>query len=227
MKGGPVGYIIATVLPLALVVGLSPLPIMPALLLLLTARPRANSLAYLGAWVLALTALVGAVVAAGSAADPDRATDAGVAWIQVITGAAFLILAGAKWLRRPRAGQPKEPPKWLAALDSYSPGQSARLGALLAAANPKNLAMSLAAGAEIALLAPTPGSTAAGIALFVAVGSLGVGVPVLTYAAVGQRAAPALERGKRWLERNSTALAVGVLLVLGAVMVVRGLPGAV
>jgi threonine/homoserine/homoserine lactone efflux protein len=218
---------IGTVLPLALVVGLSPLPILPAVVLLMTPRARANGPAYLAAWLVALTALVLVAVALGGLADPDEPTDEGIGWIQVATGAAFLVMAAVKWLTRPRPGAPKEPPTWLAALDTYTPRQSARLGALLASANPKNLVMALAAGAEIALLAEGTGQTAAGVAAFVAIGSMGVATPILAHAVLGDRATPALERGRAWLDRNSTALSVGVLVLLGALLLLKGIPSAV
>ena len=48
---------IGTLLPLALVVGLSPLPILPAVILVLSPA-RARGRAYLAAWLVALTLVV-------------------------------------------------------------------------------------------------------------------------------------------------------------------------
>lgn len=218
---------VGTVLPLAIVIGLSPLPIMPAILLLMTPQARANGWAFLGAWLVGLTLLVLLTVLLGSLGGPPGATDEGVGWIQLITGLAFLALAAVKWARRPRAGDPPKAPAWLAALDSYAPAQSARLGAALAAGNPKNIAMALAAGAEIAYLAEGAGAIAVGVLAFLVVGSVGVATPILVFAIVGERARPALQRGREWLERNSTALSVGVLVILGVLLVLKGLPSAV
>ena len=220
------GDLLGTVLPLALVVGLSPLPITPAILLLMTPRARGNGPAYLVAFVVALTALVLVAVGLGGLSDPEPADEQGIGWIQVVTGAVFLVMAVFKWVRRPRAGDVKEPPAWMAALGTYTPRQSARLGALLAAANPKILVMALAAGAEIALLAEGASTTAAGVALFVVVGSIGVALPVLGHAVLGERANASLERGRLWLERNATALSVGVLVLLGVLLLLDGLPTA-
>jgi hypothetical protein len=217
---------IGTVLPLAIVIGLSPLPIMPAILLLMTPRARANGWAFLGAWLVGLTLLVLVTVLLGWLSGPDEATDQGIGWIQLITGLAFLGLAALKWARRPRAGEPAKAPGWLAALNSYAPRQSARLGGALAAGNPKNIAMALAAGAEIAYLAEGAGAVAVGVMAFLVVGSVGVATPILLFALVGERARPGLERGRVWLERNSTALSVGVLVILGVLLVLKGLPGA-
>ncbi len=114
----------------------------------------------------------------------------------------------------------------MSALDSYSPARSARLGALLACANPKNLAMAVAAGVEIAVLADSPAATASGVVAFVLIGSLGVGTPVLAHAALGARTAPTLDRSRVWLLRNSVALSAGVLAVLGVLLLMGGLPRA-
>lgn len=216
---------IAIVLPLALVVGLSPLPILPAVVLLMTPRARGNARAYLGAWLLTLTSLVLLAVWLGSLADPEPPSEEGVGWIQVGTGVVFLVMAVVKWAKRPRAGQPKPPPQWLVALDSYTPARSARLGALLGA-NPKNLIMSLAAGAEIALLTVGWGSTLVGVVGFVVIASLGVATPIVAHAVLGDRATPALRRGRAWLEANSTALSVGVLVLLATLLLLKGLPTA-
>lgn len=218
--------LVGTILPLALVVGLSPLPILPMVLIVMTARARQNSLAFLGAWLVALTAVVlGALLLAGTQ-DPTPPDDAGIGWIQVVTGVAFLALALVKWLRRPAPGSPKQPPGWMTALDSYTPRQAAGLGAGLAAGNPKNLVMALAAGAEIAALTTTVGAATVGVGVFVVVGSIGVATPAIALRLLGVRAPEVLGRWKSWLEANSTALSVGVLVVLGVMLLGSGLPAA-
>ena len=213
---------VETILPLALVIGLSPLPIIPAILLLMTPRARGNATAFLCAWLAALTGLVVAMIALGAVVDPAQPDEGGITWIKVVTGGAFLAMALVKWLRRPRPGQPPKTPRWVAELEHYTPRRSARLGALLAAGNPKNLLMSLAAGAEIALLAGSAAATAAAAAGFIAVSSIGVATPILARAVLGERAAPALRSGRAWLDRNATVLSVGVLTALGVALVLRG-----
>lgn len=214
---------LGVVFPLALVVGLSPLPILPVLLLLTTPRARANGWAYLGAWLVTLSVVVSAALLLAQLSDPAPASEEGLGWVQVVTGAVFLVMAAVKVMRRPRADEPKETPRWMAATATYTPGQAARLGAVLAGANPKNLAMAIAAGAEIAVIAERPSQTVAGLLGFVLVGSIGVATPVLVQSALGERATAPLERGRAWLVRHSTALSVGVLGVLGVALLLKGL----
>jgi hypothetical protein len=219
--------LIGTILPLALVVGLSPLPILPIVLIVMTPGARPNSRTFLTAWLVTLTGVVLGALAIAGVRDPAPPDEAGIGWIQVVTGAVFLLLGIAKWLRRPAPGTTSEPPTWMSALDSYTPRQSAGLGAALAAGNPKNLMMALAAGVEIAAITTTPGSAAVAVAVFVLVGSFGVATPVAAHRLLGDRAPEVLGRWKAWLEQNSTALGVGVLVVLGVLLLVKGLTAAV
>lgn len=225
-SGVTVADVAATVLPLAVVVGLSPVPIMPAVLLLMTPRPVANGLAYLGAFVVALGVVATAAVWLGGLVEPSEPTDETVGWVRVVTGVAFLLLAGLTWARRPRDGEGTPPPRWMAALHGYGPWQSARLGALLATSNPKNLVMAVAAGAEIAVLVDGGGRTAVGVLVFVLVGSVGVAAPVVLRTLLGARADPALARSRAWLDENATLLSVGVLVLLGVLLLASGLPSA-
>jgi threonine/homoserine/homoserine lactone efflux protein len=219
-----VADIARTLLPLALVVGLSPVAIMPGVLLLMTPRPVANGLGYLGAWLVALGAVVTAAVALGRLFEAGQTSDETVGWVKMATGVVFLTLAFVTWVRRPPAGVAKPAPRWMAALDRYTPAESARLGALLATTNPKNLAMAVAAGAEIAVFVDGGGRTAAGVLVFVLVGSVGVATPVVGRTLIGQRADPALRRSKAWLDRNTTLLTVAVLVLLGLLLLVNALP---
>ncbi len=59
------GSVLTTLIPLALVISISPLSIIPAVLVLQTPRPRPAGLAFLGGWLLGLCTLT-AVFASSS-----------------------------------------------------------------------------------------------------------------------------------------------------------------
>jgi len=92
-------------------------------------------------------------------------------------------------------------------------------GFATSALNPKTLLLGAGAAASIA---GTGASTAAQIvayAVFVAIGSLGVIVPLLLSALLGPRAGPQLASLRDWMTANSTAILAVLLLLIGAKLV--------
>ena len=62
--------------------------------------------------------------------------------------------------------------------------------------------------------------------MFVLVGSIGVATPVVAHRLLGDRAPEVLGRLEGVAGANSTALGVGVLVVLGVLLLVEGLTAA-
>ena len=92
---------IGQVLSFAVVVAISPIPIVGVVLMLGTPRARSNGPAFLAGWILGL-AVVGVVVllvAKGAGADDDGGTSSGVGWVKVALGV-VLIAGGAFLLHR-------------------------------------------------------------------------------------------------------------------------------
>ena len=146
---------VAELLPVAVAIALSPFPLIPAVLLLLTPRATANGGSFLAGWfggLAALTAVLSVVTGAVSLWDEAPTW---VAWIRIVLGAALVGLGVRAWL-----GPSTETsmPSWMAALDGYTPGRSARLGLILAVANPKSVLLVLAGAVAIgsAELDPAP-----------------------------------------------------------------------
>jgi len=61
--------VIGEILPLALVVTISPLNIIPAILLLFTSKPLVSALSFLAGFVAGVAVVLGLLVALGGAAD--------------------------------------------------------------------------------------------------------------------------------------------------------------
>ena len=90
-------------------------------------------------------------------------------------------MAANQWKKRPKDGQEPETPKWIATIDTATPSKAAVLGAALSGANPKNLALTLAAAASIAEAGLDRADEAIAVAVFVALGSVTVAGAVLVY----------------------------------------------
>ena len=81
-------------------------------------------------------------------------------------------MAAKQWTKRPKPGKEPEAPGWMATIDSATPPRAALLGAALSGANPKNLALTLAAAASIAEAGLDDTDTAIAVAVFTALGSI-------------------------------------------------------
>jgi threonine/homoserine/homoserine lactone efflux protein len=111
----------------------------------------------------------------------------------------------------------------MATIDAASPARTAVLGAALSGANPKNLALTLAAAASIADAGLDDADTTIAVAVFVAVGSATVAGAVLFSLLAGERAAGPLQTVKRFMADNNAVIMMVVLLLLGAKLLGDGL----
>jgi Sap, sulfolipid-1-addressing protein len=214
---------IGDLLPSAVGVAVSPVPIIAVILMLGTPNAGRTGPAFAAGWVAGLV-VVSAIVlfVADGASDPDSAASDGVNWLQVLLGLLFLAMAARQWRSRPRSGEEAEMPKWMAAIDTFTPARCLALGAALSGVNPKNLALTAASAASIAQAGLSGGDAALATAVFVVIGSLTVAGPVLFYLAASERAAGPLATVKEFLAAHNTAIMLVVLLVLGFKLLGQG-----
>jgi threonine/homoserine/homoserine lactone efflux protein len=215
--------VIGDLLPSALAVALSPIPIVAVVLVLGTPRAHSAGAAFALGWIaglLTVSVIVVVVLGVGDDPDPD---DAGISWLKVAIGILFLGMAARQWKKRPREGREPEPPKWMATIDSVKPPQAALLGAALSAANPKNLALTLAASASIAAGQLDQADEAIAVGVFVVLGSSAVAGAVLFYFVAPGRAVRPLDAIKRFMAANSAVIMMVVLLLIGAKLLGDGL----
>jgi threonine/homoserine/homoserine lactone efflux protein len=220
------GQAIGNLLPSAIGVALSPVPIIAVILMLGTARARSNGIAFALGWVVGLVIVsVVVVLLASGSDDADSGASTTVNVIKLVVGALFLVMALAQWRKRPRSGTEATLPKWMQAIDQFTAGKSLGFGAALSGANPKNLALTGAAAATIAEAGLDGGDTAIAIAVFVVVGSLTVAGPVVYFVVAGDRAAGPLNSIKQFMGEHNAVIMVILLLVLGAKLVGDGIAG--
>ncbi len=220
------GQAIGDLLPSAIGVAISPVPIIAVILMLGTARARSNGPAFAVGWVLGLVIVsVIVLVVASGADDPDSGASTAVDVVKLLFGALFLLLALHQWRTRPAPGTEAALPKWMAAIDSFTPAKSFGLGAALSGANPKNLALTLAAAASIAQAGLDGGGSAVAVAVFVVIGSLTVAGPVLFYLVATEKATTSLASIKDFMAAHNAVIMMVLFLVLGAKLVGNGIAG--
>lgn len=217
---------IGDLLPSAVGVAVSPVPIIAVILMLATPRARSNGLAFSLGWIFGLVVVSVVVLAVTSgASDPDSGTATGVNWGQVAVGALFLVMASRLWRKRPRRGEEPEMPKWMSTIDSFTAPKSLGFGAVLSGANPKNLALTAAGAASIAQAGTSGTGTVLAVAVFVAIASITVVGPVLFYLVAPHAAARPLASVKEFLSDHNAVIMMIILLVLGAKLLGQGIGG--
>ena len=100
------GQGISEVLPFAIGVAISPIPIIAVILMLFSQRAKVNGPVFLLGWVIGLSAAVAVVYAianAANAASDSTASDS-VSWIKVGLGVVLLGAARRNWAKRPAPG---------------------------------------------------------------------------------------------------------------------------
>jgi threonine/homoserine/homoserine lactone efflux protein len=221
-----VGQVIGDLLPAAIAVALSPVPIIAVILMLGTPRARYNGPAFAVGWVLGLTTVMTVVLlVTGGADDPDSGTSTAVDVVVLGLGLLFLVMAVKQWQGRPRPGEPPAMPAWMSSVDHFGAGRSFGLGILLSAVNPKNLALTLAAAASIAQAGLSGVQDAEVIAVFVIIGSLTVVGPVTYSLIAGDAATRPLASVKEFMTTNNAVIMVVILVLLGAKLIGSGIAG--
>jgi len=221
------GHILGDILPQALGVAISPIPIIAVILMLFSKRARSNGLAFMFGWVITL-AVVGGVVLmmtnAGKISAGGTPTTLSYV-IKLVIGLLFLFLAYRNWEKRPAPGEAAQLPAWMASLDSFTSGKSFGTAALMAGVNPKNLGLTLAAALTISQAGLSGTQSWIALLVFVILGSITVAAPVLYYLIAGASAEKTLNSWKGWLTVNNATVMFVLFLVLGVKLVGDGLGG--
>jgi threonine/homoserine/homoserine lactone efflux protein len=220
-----VGQGISEVLTFAVGVGISPVPIMAVILMLFSQRARVNGPIFLAGWALALAVVSGVAYFVSDASDAATSSTASdtISWGKIVFGVLFLLLAGRNWRSRPEPGTEPEMPKWMASIDSLAPGKAFGLGVLLAGLNPKNLLLSVGAGAGLAQVGLSTTDAVVSLIVFVIVGSLTIAGPVVYYLVGGDSAKVQLDSMKGKLAVHNAAVMTVLFLVFGVDLIAKGL----
>jgi threonine/homoserine/homoserine lactone efflux protein len=219
-----VGAVIGDILPLAVGIAISPIPIIAAILMLLSPRAKATSVGFLLGWLAGIIVAIVLFTLLSSALpqqDSGPSPVAGV--IKIVLGLLLLFLAIKQWRGRPAEGEQPEMPKWMSAIDSMTAAKGLGLGFLLSAVNPKNLLLAIAAGLLVGGAKLSAADTTVIIVVFVLIASSTVLIPVVGYLIAAERMAPALDRLRGWLVENNATIMALLLLVIGVAVIGKGI----
>ena len=221
------GKAIGDILPYALAAAISVVPIIAIILMLVSPKAKTNATGFAVGYVFGFAVVVTVVLllAAGSNYSSGSGPSQTVSVVQLLLGILLLVAAAGEWRKRPRAGERPELPKWMSTIDAFTAGKSALVGLVLSAVNPKNLAMSAAAGLAIAQAEISTGQEVGAAIIYVLLGSATVLGPVVVYLVEQDRAARILGEWRVWLADNNAVLTGLLLLVFAVVLIGKGISG--
>jgi len=219
LHNGRVATLIMEILPFAIGVFASPLPVIMAVVFLFTPRPRPTSVAYVVTWVLGVTAATAGFSLLAGMIDDQGQTRGWAPWLRVALGAVLVLMSVKMWSGRGA----RSTPRWLSAIMDAGPREAVRFGVLMSAANPKELLMALAAGLAVGTSDVGIAGAAGAIAVFVGVGASSVVAPLVVFLVGGDGTLQRLGAAREWLQRNNTAVAAVVLALIGLFLLIGGL----
>ena len=220
---GDWGSVLVELIPLALVVALSPVSIIPAVLVLQTPRPRPAGLAFLAGWLIGLAALttiflqLSGLVGGHHGKPPSWAS-----WLRIVVGAALIGWGVYKWLTRNKS---THSPKWMQSMSKLTPARAGVTGLALTVINPKVLFICAAAGLAIGTTRLDGTRLYLAELWYVVVAGSTVALPILAYAVSGDRLDPLLVRVRDWMERQHAVLIAAILIVIGLLVLYKGIHG--
>lgn len=217
-NGCQMNDVIGQILPSAVGIAVSPIPIIAVILMMMSPRSKVNSASFLFGWVLGILSVTTLVtflaphlnIGSGSGSNPTTG------WILIGLGVVLVYLAIQQFRQRPRDGQDPVTPKWMASIDSFTAVGSFGLGYFLGSINPKNLILGVSGGMAIGGSALGWGDKWLTIAAMVLIASLSVAVPVALYWMMPAKFKAPLDHLRAWLT-NYNAIIMTVLLGLLAV----------
>lgn len=226
MKGllpvaGSWSSLLSTLIPLALVIAVSPLSIISAVLVLHAPRPRPAGLAFLGGWLFGLVAQTVLFVEGSGALDGmHKSPPTWASWLRVVLGSALILFGIYRSVTR--HGH-TESPAWMRSFSTMRPRRAAIAGLVLTVIRVEVLLMCLAAGLAIGTADLHDADKLSAGIVFVAVSASTVAIPILAYAAAGHRLDNTMEKIKDWMEKNNAALMAAILVLIGLMVLHNGI----
>ena len=219
--------VIGSILPLAIAVTISPIPIIAEILLLFTKKPVANAGSYLAGFVVGvagapaiLVAIAGTVNLSAGSGPSEGPRSSSWRWARYCWSPRCASSAACE-----KSGEEASMPKWMNGIAGFAPGKSLIVGVGIGALNPKNIIVGVAAAVAIASASLSAGQEAGAIAVYVLVAVLGVAAPLVVMLAMGEKAQAILDSWKAWLGQNNAVVMTVLFLIFAVVLIGKGIAG--
>jgi hypothetical protein len=215
--------VLGVLLPLALAVALSSVPLSAIVVILLSPRAKQSGPAFLAGWILGL-AIVTIAFVIGIAQIPTATlviNQSAVGSIEILIGGALVALGVFTIVRGP-VSEKRPMPEWLRRLGRIGPWPAFGI-ALLLNVRPKALILAFTAGLAMGSTRMSTTEQVVVIVIYVLLGASTVIIPVVMQRFAPEATAKRLTSGRGWLSRNSRAITIIVSLMVGVVIIGDGL----
>jgi threonine/homoserine/homoserine lactone efflux protein len=213
--------VLVDLIPLALVVALSPLSIIPGVLVLRSPRPRPAGLAFLAGWLLGLFGLAAVfLLVSGLIGDFDK-PPSWASWVRIVVGVVLIGFGIFRWAHRGEG----HTPKWMTSLTGLSPARAFLTALILVAVNPKVLFVCAASGVAIGTSGIGVAGAWSAVVYFTLLAGSTVLIPIVAYAIYTHRLDASLRRLGDWMEQQHAVLIAGILVVIGLLVLYKGIHG--
>lgn len=215
--------VIGQILPLAIAVALSTIPIIATILILLSnARPLVSVVLLIG-WAVGVALVLAGftvVIALIPPSSPPR-NDTSIGAFRILLGVALLFYSLGKW--RGRSKEPREDlPRWMEALGRINAIGALGFGLALAF-RPKNIILSIAAAVVITDASLRVDDALVVIVTFTVIGVSTVAAPIIGHFAAPEKTRGPLDATRTWIIGHSATIMLVVALLVSAVIIGSGI----
>jgi hypothetical protein len=214
---------LGALLPIAVAVAVSSVPITVTILLLLSPNRSKTALPFLLGWVIGVIAVmaVSAVSAQALPSVPRRAQEKVAGILELLIGAALIVL-GAVQIRRRSQASAAGMPRWLAAVDSFNALVSFAVGVVLNL-RPKGLLLGITAGLALHAASVNNVQSAALIVIYTLIATSTVVIPIVASFLAPKKVEPKLISARDWISANGRVLTSAMMFMIGVVIFGVGL----
>jgi Sap, sulfolipid-1-addressing protein len=211
------------ILPIAVAVALSSVPIMATIVILLSPNKDRSSLPFLIGWVFGIAATIVAFtfLAQFVPAPSVRRSQPAVGALLIVIGLGLLIHAIVVWRRGPKEASGGIP-KWLSAVGSLGPWQAFGL-AFLMNLRPKAILLSAAAGLSLRADGLSVNEGWIVIAAYTVISASPVAFMIVGSRIRPRRAEQWLVGARDWTTANNRLVTTLIMLIVGVVIIGNGL----
>ena len=214
---------LGSLLPIGVAAALSSVPIMAAILILLSEQRKRSAVPFLVGWVLGAVIVVSVgTIAANSIPQPrPRQADTTAGILGILLGAALVVYSLRSMFRRV-ATEGGSASKWAEAVGALGPAKSFVLGLALNI-RPKGLILSAAASLALRSAKLNVEETAVLVLVYSVIATSTVTTPIVATLVSPDWMQPRLVNARDWLDEHGHVVTATVTLLVGVIIVGSGI----